>query len=508
MIWAIAYLLNGLVMLILILIFFRKYSNYIGIIISKNVTFGLILPFFILNFILFAIEGILIAIYNMYIFPIWLITLYGILIYLLIIYYYKNIYSRYKLVPSDFKQYDRRDFGPYLLYGKEPTQSMTILWSSKRPKKENSKNQKSILKFGKNIHKLSNNVDIYPENKKKSLIKSITLKNLNADSKYYYKIPNNKSIYSFETAPENINKSNFNFIFVSDLHANEANISPFVNFCKNTTPNCKFIISAGDNISNAKNKHNWRIFFNQLKEISPFIPFLSCPGNHDGEFQSYSQMWNKFFPYPYPEPKNGNYYSFTYLNCYFIFLDLYNAGQKFGYPSSFQLKWLKDELENMKNTIIHKFLILHNSIYCSGEFGFDNELEKILIPLIIKHKIHYIISGHAHIFEVFHRTDINSPTGAYFIVSGGGGGNLDHFLLDKKQYLSAPYKWENLIHIAKKKPYLEGNPNSKFRNDFILKNYQVFGKISHQFLRFSIKNNKISFQAIDYMGKIIFDSKK
>ena len=102
-----------------------------------------------------------------------------------------------------------------------------------------------------------------------------------------------------------------------------------------------------------------------------------------------------------------------------------------------------------------------------------------LLPIIDKYHIQLVISGHAHLLEIFRRKIPGSDQETVFLINGGGGGKLDEILLQPKWFPTVPYHWDGRIHQAKISPYLGGDSSHPFRNDEAVLNYQEFGIICH-----------------------------
>ena len=116
-----------------------------------------------------------------------------------------------------------------------------------------------------------------------------------------------------------------------------------------------------------------------------------------------------------------------------MFLDLYNRGLSPRLPDSSQIESFILDLEADANAKV-RILVLHNSIFCTGEFGCDRELERLLLPIIDKYHIQLVISGHAHLLEIFRRKIPGSDQETVFLINGGGGGKLDEILLQSKWF--------------------------------------------------------------------------
>src|SRR5271157_2128266 len=251
-----------------------------------------------------------------------------------------------------------RQFGPYLIFGPNPATSMVILWGSAKPARPN-QSQPTVL-VGKDPKRLT---PVAANIRRNNLVTSVELADLEPNTTYYYQVPPKREIFHF-------------------------------------------IVSGGDNVTDARIRRHWATLWGQMAPLSPFLPFESTPGNHDGELPPAAQNWLKAFPYPYPNPADGAYFQFTYLNMGFFMLDIYNGGKAMDQLSAAQLEWLRAELERLPPEVTQRVIILHKSIYTTGDFGCDKKLEDQLVPIIAEFHVKLVISGHSHLFEVFFRPEM------------------------------------------------------------------------------------------------------
>jgi hypothetical protein len=396
------------------------------------------------------------------------------------------------------------NFGPYLVYGPDPTSSIVVTW-------EQTKNERG------SANPQEFRIGIAPETLRPCMtqiqrhgrLANVTLAGLQPGTTYNYQIPGRGDTYHFQTAPLLDGRTGptptFEFTIVGDLHGSGKFVSRTVERIQALGPNVKFILSPGDLTTDARLWQHWRTFWNQLAPIAPNLPVESAPGNHDAELTRGAKHWREIFPYPYPNPASGFFYTFTFLNTAFFILDNYNAGSKQGstryVPANDQIVWLEQELANLPPAIVHRVLVIHKAIYTTGDFGCDPDLEAMLLPLITKYRVNLVVSGHSHLFEAFFRPDLNSPRGTAFIVTGGGGGKLDWVSM---KYSASPYRWSGPVHEAKTRPFLEGNPQSPYRNDAVVRQYQDFGKLCRHILHVTVTGNSMHVQAIDWDGNQIY----
>ncbi len=451
------------------------------------------------------------------------------------------------------KYWFHRKFGPYIVYGEDPRTEMRICWGSKsrygrqmrtlRDKefKLGTKKQK-LISFKPSesfwdekkattistqslpkeiIQKCPDLEDVEVSFHHTKFINYVNCRGLKPNTQYFYATPVDKddTVHKFITVPinpkvketssgdpsKNEHEINFEFVAVSDMHASGATIKKTINLIKNKAPNAKFMICMGDNVSDGRIMTHWRTMFGQIEPISADIPFMSIPGNHDGEFKKMAENWEHLFPYAYPNKNEGHYYSFRYLNTAFFGIDLYNAGNQRKIPTETQLEWLRSQLEHLPEEVKFKILYLHNAIYTTGDFGCDPELEEIFLPIIEKYNVQVVINGHSHMFEAFHRTDLNRPHGTYFLTSGGGGARLDYCVL--RRFSRTPYKWKTMTHKASENPFLDGDLSDPYRNDDIVINFQQIGKLTYQITHFIVEGDKMTIRCIERNGNVLWKRK-
>ena len=93
-----------------------------------------------------------------------------------------------------------------------------------------------------------------------------------------------------------------------------------------------------------------------------------------------------------------------------------------------QQRWLNRQLTDpsVKNSC-WQIVALHHPPFSSATVHGDNEhLQQTLVPLLHRHKVDLVLSGHSHCYERFDfGTDQQSEP--VYIVSGGGGAYLHQF---------------------------------------------------------------------------------
>ncbi len=431
-------------------------------------------------------------------FPIWLrIKLYR-------LYYEKNMD-----IPETLKNWHK--FGPYLIPHPSYQKFLSILWCN---------SQKSRFEIGEtdaSLHTLKSSVIATQKRIKQKIRKlnRVTIDLSKFPRGFYYRLDKSQVTFHISTSlienlikPRSKNELNntIEIVAISDLHADLTSIQKEVNIIRKLCPKPDFIISSGDNITNASTWTSWGRLIAPFEDFLASRPFLSCSGNHDADKIRKVKNWQVILPYHDFSSKKGTsndlYYSLTFGPLKLFFIDLYNGGHNPRIPNSNQMARLQHDLQNSPEKI--KILIMHNSIFCTGEFGCDNVLGEIFLPIIDSFKIPLVISGHAHIFEAFYRKNPKNNLETLFLVNGGGGGKLDDMILKRKSFITVPYRWESREHRAKIQPYLEGNTSSAFRNDKAVLNYQEFGSITHSWCKIKLNTLKIHVEAFDWEGTLLY----
>jgi hypothetical protein len=142
------------------------------------------------------------------------------------------------------------------------------------------------------------------------------------------------------------------------------------------------------------------------------VEFDLAIGNHDEGLryseESYAEIQAEVELIDTP----GRYYMQTYGPADVFLLDSSVPGL-FGPESSDQLEWLDDTLAGA--TSPWRIVAMHHPPYSSGKHGSTARTEDLLVPILERHKVDLVLSGHDHDYE--RTVPINGIT---YVVSGGG----------------------------------------------------------------------------------------
>ena len=161
------------------------------------------------------------------------------------------------------------------------------------------------------------------------------------------------------------------------------------------------VLMLGDNFYGAQRPSDLVMKFERpyKRLLDVGVTFQAALGNHD-EPDSVN--------YPPLHMGGQRYYSFARGNVRFLVLDTNSLDPK-------QLQWLETTLEGSREawTIIY----FHHPLYSSaGRHGASIDIRVRLEPLLTKHGVNVVFSGHDHIYE-----RIKPQKGITYFVCGSGG---------------------------------------------------------------------------------------
>ncbi|MEN3336198.1 MAG: hypothetical protein V7641_5563 [Blastocatellia bacterium] len=169
----------------------------------------------------------------------------------------------------------------------------------------------------------------------------------------------------------------------------------------------EFILGAGDNIYPNGAGHLFAKNFEQpfADLLREQVKFYTVLGNHDVEAGRRDQMH-----YPLFNMSGANYYTIGRGNGLvdFFMLDSTDFDDQ-------QTTWFENQLGQSK--ALWKIAVFHHPIYSSGKkHGSDMKLRNRLEPLLKKHSVQVVFSGHDHVYE-----RVKPQDGIQYFVSGGAG---------------------------------------------------------------------------------------
>ncbi|XP_035679023.1 acid phosphatase type 7-like isoform X1 [Branchiostoma floridae] len=181
-------------------------------------------------------------------------------------------------------------------------------------------------------------------------------------------------------------------------------------------------------------------FMNRIQDIATKLPYMTCPGNHEIEFDFNPYLTRFSMPQsPWPGTMDKMWYSFNLGRAHFI---SYSSEVYFtDSPAEEQYKWLLQDLteaNSAENRTLHPWIIAfgHRPMYCSNVDGDDCTTAKSRVragleDLFYQQGVDLIIEAHEHSYErlwpVYNSTLVGThyrdPRAPVHIISGAAGCN-------------------------------------------------------------------------------------
>jgi hypothetical protein len=246
---------------------------------------------------------------------------------------------------------------------------------------------------------------------------AVALTGLDPGTTYHYRVVGvggSSATGCFRTAPAN--DSRFSFAVVGDSGSGGKGQLAVAALLERLRPD--LVLHTGDVVYPAgQERHYDRRFFAPYRNLIKTVPLFPVLGNHDVRKGNGAAFLENFHP-PLGSPgSTKRYYSFDWGNTHFVALDseLYHGDR--GSDPEEQKDFLERDLATTRKH--WRIVYLHRSPYGSSRHGGDQKVREALEPLFAKHGVHFVFSGHDHVYE---RTV--PIRGVTYVVSGGGGRRL------------------------------------------------------------------------------------
>lgn len=146
--------------------------------------------------------------------------------------------------------------------------------------------------------------------------------------------------------------------------------------------------------------------------IDAGVRFELAIGNHDGGLYFSDDGLDEIEAELQLLGTPGRYYATSHGPVDIFYLDSSVPGL-YGPGASEQLDWLDDALASATNQ--WKIVALHHPPYSSGKHGNTPGAQERLVPLLTRHHVDLVLSGHDHHYE-----RVEPRAGVTYVVSGGG----------------------------------------------------------------------------------------
>ena len=210
---------------------------------------------------------------------------------------------------------------------------------------------------------------------------------------------------------------------------------------------------ADDYLPSENNSYIWIEFMKETENFASTVPYMSCPGNHEAQFDF--AAYTNWMRMPHTNSKSPSpfYYSFNYAGVHYLMMSTEHDFT----PGSIQYQWIEKDLEEAfyrrRLGIPWIVVVGHRPLYCSSvtlSRRCTEEAPKYrqwLEPLLHKWKVDVYLCGHNHQYErsypVYNMTvsakSYLHPNSTVFIVNGAAG-NKEHNDPDYLPDKDAPWR--------------------------------------------------------------------
>ena len=295
--------------------------------------------------------------------------------------------------------------GPYLQMGTDKT--MTVRWRTDT-------RTDSVVRYGSSSNNLNQTATVSSSDTEHE----VKVTGLSPLTQYYYSVGNSDetiaggdSSYRFITSPSADSTTPTRVLLFGDSGTEsddaDAVYKAYLNYPG--AENTNLWIMLGDNAYNDGTDRNYQnALFKVYPELLRRTPLWSTLGNHDGhsaDSNSESGPYYDIFTFPRNAEAGGlasgteAYYSFDYGNIHFVCLDSYGTDRSVG---GAMMSWLENDLSvNNKKWLI---AFWHHPAYSKGSHDSDSEDELVemrqnALPILEKHGVDLVFSGHSHSYE-------------------------------------------------------------------------------------------------------------
>jgi predicted phosphodiesterase len=218
---------------------------------------------------------------------------------------------------------------------------------------------------------------------------------------------------SFQTPPPKGSQTPVKFVVYSDPHSQPERHRAVAEAVMKELP-LAFLEVTGDLTDDGTLPELEEGFFDSARDLLRRTALWTARGNHEKEGLLYRALFDL--------PNNELYYSFDVGNIHWVVLDPYEEGglrQRRGKQLDDMLAWLDQDLAGARAEWL--IVAYHTPTINVGGHGSLWGYERLL-PILLKHGVDLIISGHSHLYERIRPIGLEGQKPLIQIVSGGSGG--------------------------------------------------------------------------------------
>ena len=239
----------------------------------------------------------------------------------------------------------------------------------------------------------------------------------------------------FKTASET--NDEFSFLYVGDAQNYILELwSRLIRLGYQKAPNARFIVHAGDLVSDAHSEKQWEEWFEAGSFIHSMVASFPTPGNHeydplyegqDDDDEKFCIQWRPQFTLPENGPSEIDELKETtyYMDFQGVRMISLNSNK---YLEE-QAEWLKTILADNPNT--WTVVTFHHPLYSGSEGRSNDKRREILKPIFDEYHVDLVLQGHDHTYargrvapkEYNLTSGVNKvdQTGTVYVVSVSGG---------------------------------------------------------------------------------------
>ncbi|HOW30809.1 MAG TPA: fibronectin type III domain-containing protein [Bacteroidales bacterium] len=273
---------------------------------------------------------------------------------------------------------------------------------------------------------------------------TVKLTGLEPDTRYYYRIDSGSdtsAVYNFRTQPADPYNGHIRFLLFSDTQDDSAMTGKVVRSARDKvaelyggeiSDNINLMAHTGDIVGSGSVISYWTDqFMRPFSPLTPYIPYLSVAGNHEGEHPNYYKYMKYDDISAYP-PSHALFEKIWTYRLPRILLVGLNSNVIATYGETQRL-WLDAKLAEAEadTAIDFVFCFLHHPPFTElwGEGNTAYVADDILGVLKKYSKVQQLSYGHTHAYEMGVVQSEAENTNGDFRIScvGGGGGNRDRW---------------------------------------------------------------------------------
>lgn len=255
---------------------------------------------------------------------------------------------------------------------------------------------------------------------------SCVIGNLLPGAKYIYRVGSSKGWSEwFQMQMPDETAAQFSFIYFGDPQVDlRSQWSRVIREAYRQTPECRFMLYAGDIINRAGRDDEYQQLFDAASFIFPTVPQIMTPGNHDYRDRVIDPHWNSQFTFPQNGPAGlkGSCYFVDYQNLRLISIDS-AAGDELEDENGYEMTIQKAWLDSVLRTNTQKWVIVttHLPFYSTKDTRDNPQLRKHFQPILEKYKVDLVLTGHDHSYGRGRASDSAAvkPTVVYVVSVSG-----------------------------------------------------------------------------------------